>query len=135
MKNELRQLIDAYCAKASELIPHLANAIKFKLPISNINWALLDIPCRGKTADGLEYYKHGYGVAIKYDGGEIDIDFGSQGEYNGFDAYRLMSFAEENNIPILYDNFRELESDFKDAEKKGQLRYSGYILYYLRDDC
>ena len=78
MKNELQELIDAYRAKASELIPLLSEALGFKLPITNTEWVGLDIPHRGQTSDGLKYFKHGYGVAIKFDGGEIDIDFGDK---------------------------------------------------------
>lgn len=134
MKNELQELIDAYRAKASELIPLLSEALGFKLPITNTEWVGLDIPHRGQTSDGLKYFKHGYGVAIKFDGGEIDIDFGDKGEYDGFDGWRLFRFAETNHIRTPYKDFHEVEADIEDALAKGQLRYSGYILYYLNND-
>ncbi len=134
MKTELRELIEAYRSKASELIPRLSNALGFKLPITNADWVGLDIPHRGNTSDGLQYFKHGYGVAIKYNGGEIDIDFGSKGEYDGFDGERLFRFAEEGNIKTPYKDHRQVEVDINDAESKGQLRYSGYILYYYQNN-
>lgn len=134
MKNELLELIEAYRAKASELIPRLSASLGFKLPITNTEWTGLDIPPQGKTSDGLQYFKHGYGVAIKYDGGVIDVDFGDRGEYDGFDAWRLFRFAEECKFDTPYQDFREIEADIKDAESGRQLRFSGYILYYLCND-
>ncbi len=131
MKSELRELIEAYRAKASELVPRLSASLGFKLPITNNDWTGLDIPQRGKTSDGLRYFKHGFGVAIRYDGGEIDVDFGDQGEYDGFDAWRLFRFAEENEVKTPYNDHREIDADIKDAESRGQLRFSGHILYYL----
>jgi len=131
MKNDLRKLINAYCSKASELIPRLSTALGFELPIKNGAWASLDIPYRGKTDDGLQYFKHGFGVAIKFDGGEIDVDFGDNGEYDGFDGWRLFRFAKASDFQTPYKDHCEVEADIKDAESKGQLRYSGYILYYL----
>ncbi len=131
MKNALRDLIEAYISKAAELVPRLLVSLGSQLPITNNEWVALRIPQSGMTSDGLIYFKHGYGVAIEYDGGELDIDFGDQGQYDGFDAWRLFSFAMEGKIQTPYKNHREIEADIKDAESKGQLRYSGYILYYL----
>lgn len=134
MKPELRELIDAYCAKAAELIPRLAEALGFKLPITNTEWVCFDVPNPRPTCNGLQYFKHGFGVAIKFDGGAIDIDFGDNGEYNGFDADRLFRFATASGFPTPYKDYREVEADIKEAVAKGQLRYSGYILYYLTND-
>lgn len=131
MKNELRELINAYCTKASELIPRLSKSLGFELPITNGAWASLDIPYRGKTSDGLQYFKHGFGVAIHFDDRKIDIDFGDNGEYDGFDADRLFRFATASHFPTPYKNHREVEADIKDAVAQGELRFSGYILYYL----
>lgn len=135
MKNELRQLIDAYCAKAAELVPRLANELGFKLPITNTEWAMLQIPHPEKNPDkiegNLQFFKHGFGVAIKFDGGVIDLDFGDNGEYDGFDASRLFRFAKASGMQTRYADEREVEADIKEAESRGELRYSGYILYYL----
>lgn len=131
MKTELRELIEAHRSKASELIPQLSNALGFKLPITNAHWVGLDIPHRGNTSDGRQYFKHGYGVAIKYNGGEIDIDFGSKGEYDG---WRLFRFAEEGSIKTPYKDYRQVEIDISGADSKGQLQCSGYILYYHQID-
>lgn len=124
-------MIEAYRSKASELIPRLSESLGFTLPITNLEWVSFNIPQRGQTAEGLHYFKHGYGVAIRYDGGEIDIDFGDNGEYDGFDGYRLFRFAVESNMRIPYRNAQELVADIKEAESKGEIWYSGYILYYL----
>jgi len=98
MKRELRELIEAYCTKASELIPRLSEALGFKLPITNGEWVGLDISGRGKTDDGLQYFKHGFGVAIHFEGGKIDIDFGEIGGYDGFDGWGLFPFSKGGNV-------------------------------------
>ncbi len=134
MKNDLQELIDAYRAKAFELVPRLSKALDFALPITNIEWAGLAIPHRGRTNNGLHYFKHGVGVTIKFDGGEIDIDFGKKGEYDGFDGWRLLSFAEKSFIRTSYKDLDELEVDIKNAEAKGQIRFSGGSLYYLNNN-
>ncbi len=125
MKIELRELIEAYQNKASELIPRVSQALGFQLPITNTDWVGLDIAQRGKTSDGLHYFKHGYGLAIKFDGGEIDLDFGDNGEFDGFDGWRLFRFAEQSNLKTPYKDHREIEVDMKEAESNGHLRYSG----------
>ena len=135
MKPELRALIEAYCAKAAELIPRLAKMLGFKLPITNTEWVGFQVPTPGPTSDDLKYFKHGFGVAIRYDGGVIDIDFGDDGEYNGFDADRLFKFATASRFPTPYKSHYEVEADLKEALAQGQVRFSGYILYYLTIDA
>lgn len=80
MKSELRDLIEAYCSKASELTPRWSKALGFPLPMTNTARVGLDITQRGRTSDGLQYFKPGYGVALTFDGDEIAIDFGAKGE-------------------------------------------------------
>lgn len=133
MNPELRKLIKEYLSVALDLVPKLSLALKFELPVTNEEWVALDIPQIGSTDSGIEYFKHGYGVKIKDSGRVIDIDFGNNGEYDGFDAWRLFSFSEESNISTSYTDHREIEYDIKEAVSAGELIFSGYILYYLNN--
>jgi hypothetical protein len=133
MKKELRSLIYLYLAKTAELIPQIAYALGVTLPITNMEWANLNVPQRGTTGTGLRFFKHGYGVDIKYNGGEIDIDFGANGEYDGFDAWRLFRFAEVTGTQTPYTDHREIAAELEEAEKNKEVRFSGYILYYLNE--
>ena len=133
MKKELRNLIDLYLTKTAELVPKIAYALGVTLPITNIEWANLNVPQRGTTDTGLHFFKHGYGVTIKYVGGEINVDFGANGEYNGFDAWRLFRFAEVTGTQIPYKDHLEIAAELEEGEKNKEVRFSGYILYYLNE--
>lgn len=64
-------------------------------PDSNTAWASSDIPQTGVLANGVKYFKHGYGCAVHLKGGSVDFDFGEKGEITGFDIWRLIGFAGE----------------------------------------
>ena len=134
MKCELLSLIEAYCTKAENLVPRLAMALNIKLPITNLEWAALDIKTSGTTNDGLGYFKHGFGVEIQFKGGIIDIDFGNNGEYKGFDAWRLYKFAKESRIDTRYKNEIDLKNDIIQAQSLGQLHYAGHLYYLNKKD-
>jgi hypothetical protein len=133
MEPALRHLIDAYVEKAVELIPRLTRALDLALPISNREWSRLDIPQKG-SADGLDYFKHGYGVAITCADCIIDVDFGKDGEYNGFDAWRLFQFVEDNRFPVPYQNYQEVDTDIQHAEAAGEVYKSGNLYFLVTGD-
>ena len=133
MNASLRKLISAYQKKARKLAPLLAAELNIDLPITNNEWITLQIEQCGKTSNGLKYFKHGFGVAIKYKGWEIDIDFGSEGEIDGFNACKLFHFASANEFQIPYKNEGEIESDLKRAVADDEVKQSGNIFYYIRN--
>jgi hypothetical protein len=51
---------------------------------------------RGALPGGVDYYFHGIGCAFTRDGRTVDFNFGPAGEINGFDAWRLWLFAEQD---------------------------------------
>lgn len=132
MKASLLQLIEAYRGTQRDVALRLASALGFALPITNIRWVGLRIPQKGKTADGLQYYKHGFGVAIRFEGGEIDFDFGDEGQYDGFDAERLYRFAMDCKLATSYTSSAEVRMDIEEAEAMREIQHSGF-LYYLVD--
>jgi hypothetical protein len=134
MNASLRKLITAYQAKARKMARLLAKELNIKLPITNNEWAALQIDQRGTTSKGLKYFKHGYGVAIRHDGWEIDIDFGDKGEIDGFDAHKLFNFAGVNGFQIPYKNETEIESEIKRAVRDGEVRHCGRSLYYIKNE-
>jgi hypothetical protein len=101
------------------------------LPSSNIGWTATKVPQRGLLNSSVPYFKHGYGCTIVLPEGEVDFDFGANGETNGFDAWRLARYAEHRPGKYGFASRQELEIQFQAAVNSGSLIYSGYLLYYL----
>ncbi|MDS7815185.1 hypothetical protein PTQ36_30690 [Klebsiella michiganensis] len=59
------------------------------MPLSCNHWIELDIPISGELDDGVKYHKHGAGCLVRLSSGDIDFDFGAQGEVGGFNLWRL----------------------------------------------
>jgi len=131
MKPELLNIIKDYLTAIENLFPRVANHLKVELPITNTEWTCIKAEQRGETQDGIKYFIHGYGISMNDGKVKVDFDIGDKGQINGFDAWRLSSFVEENNIKTIFSNDKEIEKAIKDAEASGELKYSGYILYYL----
>ena len=126
----LKELISVYVETAKTLFPRVAAYVGVSPPISNIEWASLDIPQRGETDDGIRYFKHGYGVKMNDGSRRIDIDLGAAGEMDGFDAWRLFDFATQNKIDTPYSGYKDVEKAIETAVQEGELEFSGYILFY-----
>jgi hypothetical protein len=132
MDHRLATLIDDYCASVSTAVKLLEQG-GIARPESNTTWACNDIPQTGVLPGGVRYFKHGYGCNVHLKGGPVDFDFGEKGEINGFDTWRLSSFADERLEQYGFSSEKELETCFKAEVAFGSIVYSGYILHYLGD--
>jgi hypothetical protein len=130
MDETLDKLITAYTRAATCLFPKVADHLAVSLPITNIEWACLGVPLIGQTADGIKYRKHGYGVDMDNGTCQIDIDLGDQGQFDGFDAWRLFAFAEENGIATTFNSYKDIAVALDHAMESGKLNYSEHGLYY-----
>ncbi len=65
---------------------------------------------------------------------KVDFDLGEKGQINGFDAWRLESFVEENNIETELSDGKLIEAAIKEAEANGEVIRSKYVLCYLKND-
>lgn len=132
MDKALDDLIAKYIDVAGRFFPRVTEHLGASIPISNMEWACLGVPQRGSTPDGIDYFKHGYGVAMTDGKHKIDIDLGENGEINGFDAWRLFNFAQDSEIHTPFGSHKEIESAIQEAVKLDELAYSGYKLYYRK---
>lgn len=130
MDARLIRLIRDYQA-AVRLAVSLMSGSGIGRPASNIDWTGLDIPQSGELRDGIRYYKHGYGCAVQLPCGAVDFDFGQNGEIDGFDAWRLMGFAALRDCDYGFSGESELKDVFEKAVTSSDLRFSGYLLYYV----
>ena len=134
MNQELQNIIIQYQEAVANLFPRVASYLNIQLPISNVDWTGINTEQRGETPDGVKYFIHGYGISMNDGNLKIDFDLGDKGQINGFDAWRFSDFVEKNSIKTSFKDDKEIERAIKQAEKDGELKYSGYILYYLTND-
>jgi hypothetical protein len=132
MDSRLARLIGDYQKRVSEAVAMLV-AVGIPRPSSNLAWAVSDVPGKGTLAGGFTYYKHGYGCAVHGPVWGVDFDFGDEGQIDGFDAWRLYDFAQRRPTEYGFNSEKEIEGAVKDAERLSELKYSGYILFYVTD--
>lgn len=133
MQPELKRLIADYQVTVATKFQQLRDELSLDAPKTNTDWACNRITQKGVLSDGSQYFKHGYGCAINYRGGTVDFDFGAQGELAGFNASRLWFFAESNKSNYGFGSEADVVSAMNEAESLGEIKYSGYILYYLNE--
>jgi hypothetical protein len=131
MDPRLARLIENYRMTVAEAVTLLERA-GIPRPSSNDEWACMDVPGRGDLGRGYRYFKHGYGCAVKGPEWAIDFDFGDKGQIDGFDAWRLYSFAGKRLQQYGFGSQEEFERVFEEAKAASDLFYSGYILYYTK---
>lgn len=90
---DVRDLIQRYQEAVDGIVSALRHAFK--------EWDLLGAQRRGEipregTLGELEYWFHGVGCRAIANGTEVDFDFGPDGRTDGFDAWRLWTFARQN---------------------------------------
>lgn len=130
MNKKLACLIDAYQKNVQSAVV-LMQRSGIQMPYSRASWIEMDISPHGELDGGIPYYKHGAGCEVSFTTGQIDFDFGAQGEVGGFDVWRLLTFAEDRLSEYGFESEAEVEQCFEDAIKNGSLIYSGCSLYYV----
>jgi hypothetical protein len=130
MNSNLARLISDYQSAVREAVDLMRDS-GIELPASNIDWTANGIPQRGTLKGEVQYFKHGYGCSVKMPSGAVDFDFGEHGEIDGFDAWRLASFAGQRLPEYGFVSEATLNDCFKVEVAAGSLVYSGYILHYI----
>ena len=133
MNEDLRKLIVQYQEAIRQLFPRVAAHLNVKLPIANSEWVGLNAKQEGETSDGIKYFIHGYGITMNDGKVTVDFDLGDKGQIDGFDAGRLSRFADANRTKTRLKDVKEIDSSIKEAVASGEVMFSGYLLYYLRE--
>ncbi|WP_095100872.1 hypothetical protein [Pseudomonas sp. Irchel 3A5] len=131
MNSQLARLIANYQTSVRTSV-ELMQVSGIARPATSMDWVANDIPQRGELSGGVKYFKHGYGCAVHLPSGTVDFDFGPHGEIDGFDAWRLIGFADEKLTDYGFADEETLKACFAAEVAAGALEYSGYILYYLK---
>lgn len=110
----------------------LGPAFGVRLPTSNREWVRICIECRlyqVREFEGVGVYAHGIGIELTFDGLTIDFDWGDSGEPDGFDAWRLSTFAEANGIAACCADNSRVRSWLEEAVALGELIRVGSLYY------
>ncbi len=122
MLEQLIQLIHEYQVRVWEAVELFEYYKGLKLPHHPLDWRSSGIPQKGcLDPDGkISYFLHGFGCCVYLPSGRVDWDFGSEGQIDGFDVWRLHRFAEQGtqNFPEFRDE-KVLKSVFAEAECQG----------------
>jgi len=131
----LRKLIEDYRSTVARAVLELRGS-GVLLPDSNRGWALNAMPQRGTLPSGATYAKHGYGCHVTLAEGEVDFDFGDNGEIDGFDGWRLWRYAEPRSDTYGPTSYAALSDELAALHAKGVLRKDVQgSLYYLSHDA
>jgi hypothetical protein len=129
MDSRLANLIASYQAAVAECVQALVDA-GATLPTRDYEWPPGGFPAIGKLPDGRDYFCHGVGCAVRSRRGRtVDFDFGENGEIDGFDKTRLLTFVGATPQKYGFETRDEISDSFDAA--KSEFAFSGYILYHL----
>lgn len=131
MNQELLRIIGLYQKAVEEMFPRLAKHLGICLPITNREWSNKGFEQRGETPCGINYFIHGYGVSLKKGDINVDFDLGSEGQINGIDPWKLWYHIEDSGIQTSFKSSNEVKDAIKEEVDKGNMVFSGYMLYYL----
>lgn len=128
--HELTNLINQYLQVGKSFLTRFFFEKKLSTPNSYMEWIVTNIDQIGKLSHDTEYIKHGAGIRFKDSKWKIDIDFGIDGEWNGFDEWRLFSFLEDNNLKSRFTSDQEIK-EFLEEGVKNNIFTKKDELYFL----
>lgn len=135
MDIELKKLIKEFNATQEKAVNVLESELSCPRPKSTNDYIdrCVEIILESESVSNkYRIYPHGYGMSIVINGVFIDFDFGEDGEIDGFDPYRLFSFALNNNFNTALDTIEKIQSAVDTAVSEGSILKSDYINYYLK---
>lgn len=133
MHPEFQSLISDFVATVARRFAQLQREVGVAAPESKIAWATNGLK-KGTLSDGAVYSKHGVGCLIEAEAGGVDFDFGERGEFDGFDAWRLVQFAENSGGRHAITDKKNMEALLDSAVAVGEIEKRG-SLYYLKKNA
>ncbi|MBA0195569.1 hypothetical protein H4F51_19700 [Pectobacterium brasiliense] len=120
MNNNLVRLITDYQRKVIEAVT-LMQRSGIRMPVSSHDWIFSDVPYSGELYGEIKYFKHGEGCLVMLNSGEVDFDFGQQGEIGGFNSWWLTRFAGLRLSEYGFNSEIEIFECLKSAFDAGEL--------------
>ena len=110
---DLEYLIDDFLAQV-ERATDLLEARFGKKCILRL-WRAKEIPQRGEVLAGINYELHGVGCRVYFPEACVDFDYGPSERVDGFDVWRLYTYACE--VPRLHPKYTDQETLKRDFNK------------------
>lgn len=129
MNRELERVIGLFNGAQERAVEVLEREFGCPRPTTADDFILRCVPAirkSGYISKGYKIRPHGIGIEVDIDGLKIDFDFGPNGEFNGFDSWRLFDFLKSNNIESPIASEEEMENLIEEAKGEGKIeKYSG----------
>lgn len=132
MNEKLGRLIMDYQNKVRAALKVMRKA-GIAMPFNYAEWIQADALSIQDREEKLVIDKHGRGCTVHWNGTQVDFDFGDLGEIDGFDLWRLVSFAGKDLQSYGFEDQQTLEDYFKASLRSSEIFYSGNILYYEKN--
>ncbi len=124
MDQELERIIGLFNAAQERAIGVLERDFECSRPESSNDFIFRCVPAIRKAnyiAAGYKIRPHGIGMEIDIDGTIIDFDFGANGEFTGFDSWRLYEFIQRNKIESRIGSEEQMDEIVNIAISKGYI--------------
>ena len=133
MDQRLVRLIDDYLARTQEGTRRLQQS-GFPLPESQDAWTEIDIPMCGSLINRTSYYKHSYGITIKWDDTKVEFYFGPSGETDCFDLLFMIRSFGDSLETYGFTSKDEIRLLFWAAQQAQEIRLITYSLFQLNHE-
>lgn len=124
MNQELSRIINLFNDAQKEAVYILENQFGCSRPTSDMDFIARCKPAiqnQNYESGGYRIRPHGIGMEIDIHGVRIDFDFGENGEFNGFDSWRLFNFIKKNKIKTTISSEKEMKELLKNAISNGYI--------------
>lgn len=134
MDDELLRIIQLFQRSVEQRFGQIASYCQIALPVTNSEWAGLELPHPIKLPNGVVGFKHGFGISMCEHGTVTNFDLGDNGEIDGFNAHWLAGFVQSHQLETHLTDAKIIQSLIDDGVSCGKIRFSGYINYYLSNE-
>ena len=134
MNSELIKIINLFNKSQENAIEKLENDFDCPRPKDSMDYILRCVPIIRElnySSNGITIKPHGIGMMINTGKEKIDFDFGKNGEFNGFDAYRLANYIRLNKIKTELDTEEKMKRAFNKALERNSLVEIERNAFYL----
>ncbi len=122
MDQELERIIGLFNSAQEKAIEVLEREFGCHRPETSDDFIFRCVPVireANYVAGGCKIRPHGIGMEIDVNGTCVDFDFGANGEFTGFDAWRLYEFIQCNNIKSSISSEEEMDKLVNSAISQG----------------
>ena len=130
----IEDIIQEFIAAQRYVVRFLTEHCDLPADTPSLDWTLFKrslLNIHKKDPISQIFRPHGYGLEFKDSNVHVDFDFCPSGRPNGFDAWRLYWFSEQNLIDTPLNDEADFQKEIARLQKKGTVEKEEN-LYFLR---